>query len=194
MVVEEPGKSNFESAGFLHINALYTYAQWMIDNAEESSAVLREAYRQAFRHWREDRGDCDLRLDLFRIVRNLIIRIREPGNRRRSALRKAAEAAPLLNSDSAQGATDPIKEPVVSFLENLIRRSVTLMPEEYGSAILLCDIDNLSYGEIGKIMNCPVEEVRRRVVAGQRLLREQLSKYVELLASHPDLKTAALTA
>lgn len=191
--MEQAGKSTFESAGFSYMNALYTYAQWMIDNPEESSAVLRQAYGEAFRRWRDDQDEGDLRIDLFRIVRHLILRIREPGNRRRRALQIADEVTPVVSHDPAHGAADPLKEPVASFLENLMRRAVRLMPEEYGSAILLCDIDNMSYGEISKIMNCSVDEVRRRIFAGQRLLRAQLSKYLVLLASHPELKSVALT-
>jgi RNA polymerase sigma-70 factor (ECF subfamily) len=181
----------FDSVAINHMDSLYAYANWLTGNSEESSALLREAYGEACRAGADDPDDQKILVRLFQILRTKFL-----------GFRKGKPAGVQLSPDASGGASagwehtysgnsaDPLTEPVVSFLEGLIRRSIRSMPEEYGSAILLCEIENFSYFDIADIMNCAVDEARRRVNEGQRWLRRELTKYSRILSEEPSLSSS----
>lgn len=49
------------------------------------------------------------------------------------------------------------------------------LPEEYRTAITLCDLEQMSYEDAAEAMEVPIGTVRSRVFRGRRLLRERLS-------------------
>ncbi len=52
------------------------------------------------------------------------------------------------------------------------------LPEEFRMAIVLVDIDELSYEEAAKVMECPIGTVRSRISRGRRMLQVALRGYV----------------
>ena len=55
-----------------------------------------------------------------------------------------------------------------------VSKSLDALPEELRSAIVLREIDGLSYEEIATIMNCPVGTVRSRIFRAREAISEQL--------------------
>jgi RNA polymerase sigma-70 factor (ECF subfamily) len=55
-----------------------------------------------------------------------------------------------------------------------IRKNINLLPEDYRMAIVLCDIENLSYKEISEIMGIPIGTVRSRISRGRAILQKKL--------------------
>ncbi len=51
------------------------------------------------------------------------------------------------------------------------------LPEEYRTAIVLVDIDELSYEEAAKVMKCAIGTIRSRVSRGRRMLQVALRDY-----------------
>lgn len=58
-----------------------------------------------------------------------------------------------------------------------IRKALQELPEEFRTAIVLVDIQELTYEQTAKIMDCPVGTVRSRVSRGRRLLQVALRDY-----------------
>ena len=52
------------------------------------------------------------------------------------------------------------------------------LSDEFRTAVLLVDMQGLSYKEVADRMDCPVGTVMSRLHRGRRLLRESLSDYV----------------
>jgi len=57
------------------------------------------------------------------------------------------------------------------------------LPEELRSAIMLREIEGMSYDEIAAIMNCPIGTVRSRIFRARETIAEQLRP---LLGTHKD--------
>ena len=53
------------------------------------------------------------------------------------------------------------------------------LPEEFRQAVLLRDLDGLSYEEIAKIIDCPVGTVKSRVNRGRIRLQRNLRTLAE---------------
>jgi RNA polymerase sigma-70 factor (ECF subfamily) len=50
------------------------------------------------------------------------------------------------------------------------------LPAHYRTAITLCDIENYSYEQIAKVMDCPVGTIRSRIHQGRVLLKQTYEK------------------
>ena len=53
-----------------------------------------------------------------------------------------------------------------------LRRALNELPDVYRTAIEMCDIEELSYGEIADRQNTTIGTVRSRIHRGRKLLRE----------------------
>ncbi len=58
-----------------------------------------------------------------------------------------------------------------------VEKALRELPEEYRTAIVLVDIEELSYEEAAKVMECAIGTVRSRVSRGRRMLQVALRGY-----------------
>ena len=70
---------------------------------------------------------------------------------------------------------------VLDLFGDEINRHLDELPEEFRQALLLADIDGLSYSEITEIMGTPVGTVRSRISRARAFLRERLADYARNL-------------
>ena len=56
-----------------------------------------------------------------------------------------------------------------------VQEALARLPEEYRTAVVLCDVVGLSYQEIGDTLDVPVGTVRSRIHRGRALLRKVLA-------------------
>ncbi len=76
---------------------------------------------------------------------------------------------------------DPSREQEVEQL----RRAILALPEHYRTAVVLCDLEELSYREAAAALDCAVGTVRSRLHRGRALLGERLKS---LSADYTDSK------
>ena len=60
-------------------------------------------------------------------------------------------------------------------LSDEVQRALAALPDEFRTAVVLCDVVGLSYDEIADAQDIPVGTVRSRIHRGRRLLRTALS-------------------
>lgn len=63
--------------------------------------------------------------------------------------------------------------------ERLIRNAVDTLPAHYRVAIILRDLEGLSYQEIADILSIPLGTVKSRINFGKRLLRNTLRSFLD---------------
>ncbi len=66
---------------------------------------------------------------------------------------------------------------VSQLMDEEVEKALRELPEEFRTAIVLVDIEELSYEEAAKIMECPMGTVRSRVSRGRRMLQVALKDY-----------------
>jgi RNA polymerase sigma-70 factor (ECF subfamily) len=54
------------------------------------------------------------------------------------------------------------------------------LPEELRAAIMLREIEGMSYEDIAKIMNCPIGTVRSRIFRAREAIAEQLRPMLDI--------------
>jgi RNA polymerase sigma-70 factor, ECF subfamily len=82
-----------------------------------------------------------------------------------------------LDDDAAQVATasdDPLSELARAERVTALRRAVMSLPVRYREAVVLCDLQELSYADAASALDCAIGTVRSRVHRGHALLAAKL--------------------
>ena len=58
-----------------------------------------------------------------------------------------------------------------------VQRALDALPDDFRTAVVLCDVQGLSYKEIADIMECPVGTVMSRLFRGRKLLAAALRDF-----------------
>jgi DNA-directed RNA polymerase specialized sigma24 family protein len=67
-----------------------------------------------------------------------------------------------------------------------ITNALNLLPVDFKTVIILCDIEEFSYEEIAKITDIPVGTVRSRLHRARKLLKDKLTEYARSMGYDVD--------
>ena len=169
-----------------HGDRAYNFAYRLTGNDADASDLVQDAFTRAFQN--RDRYDADRPFEswLFKIMQNIFL----DAVRRKENQGKVFLDAPAADQSSAWGELlaggDPNPADLAARREadSLLQRALATLPVHYRTAVTLNDIDQLSYEEIGRIMDCPVGTVRSRVHQGRILLRRAFEEIQRGGGSH----------
>lgn len=156
----------------------YNFAFRLSGNEQDARDLVQEAFARAFEH--RDRYDAQKPFDtwLNSILRNVFLdRMRRYEHLNGVSL----DAQPPMEDSSWEEIlpgrdAEPIDELLQREEEGLFQEALAVLPEHYRAALVLCDIEGLSYEQSAVIMGCPIGTVRSRVHQGRLLLRKEFEK------------------
>ena len=153
--------------------AIYRFALHMSGSATVAEDATQEVFLALIREqcgFDPQRGT--LSGYLFGIVRKLVLRHMERG-RPDVALETDLEssALPQLMVDD-----DPLADLIDREGIEALRRSVLALPRRYREVVVLCDLEEVDYGEAALVLGCPIGTVRSRLHRARALLLEKLSQ------------------
>jgi RNA polymerase sigma-70 factor (ECF subfamily) len=64
-------------------------------------------------------------------------------------------------------------------LSDDVARALESLPEDFRTAVILCDIEGLTYEEIAEFVDVPIGTVRSRLHRGRKLLQAKLFEYAK---------------
>jgi RNA polymerase sigma-70 factor (ECF subfamily) len=173
-------KAEFERAALPHLSHLYTAAFYLTKDEAEAEDLVQEAYLRAFRFFHQFEPGTNCRAWLLSILRNLFIN-RYRRKKREPEMVDWEKIDQTYESMVEQGQKADKSNPERLFFSQLMDEEVESglkeLAEEFRTAILLVDIEELSYEEAAKVMGCPVGTIRSRVSRGRRLLQVALREY-----------------
>ena len=141
-------------------------AQYILRNPSAAEDITQEAFLRAYRALPRFRGEASVYAWLYRITVNLCLNYL-----RQQALRPAT-AAELF--DASASAPDPSALVEGQERHRAVRNAIEALPPHYRIAVILRDLEGLSYQEIAELLAIPVGTVKSRLNYGKRLLQEQL--------------------
>ncbi|MEO6589552.1 MAG: sigma-70 family RNA polymerase sigma factor [Pyrinomonadaceae bacterium] len=151
----------------------------LTQDPEEASDLLQETFLSALKAIQKFRGEADLKTWLFRIA------INESRNRHRWWKRRKKEKTFSLDapvgesdtpySDTMSGTTaTPEDNALRQERERLLITALMKLPDIFREAIILCDIEGLSYEEIARTLEINLGTVKSRIARGREELRKKL--------------------
>ena len=151
-----------------------------VNDAAEAEDVAQEAFLKAYRALASFRGDSAFYTWLYRIAINtaknaLVSQRRRPVDFDLDLQDpdQYARQAKLKEADTPEGVllTDEIRAVVEEAMEQL--------PEDLRTAIVLRELEGLSYEEIAEAMDCPVGTVRSRIFRAREAIDKKLKPLLE---------------
>src|SRR5580704_1617340 len=147
----------FEETVLPHLHAAYNLARWLVKNGTDAEDLVQDAYLRAWRGFTGFRG-TDGRGWLLTIVRNTCYTWLHENRR----LEMAVEFNEDLHTQ-AQAVAEPERLLAESENRQTLEKALQELPTEFREAIVLRELEELSYKEIGEITGVPIGTVMTRL-------------------------------
>lgn len=145
----------------------------------EAEDVTQEVFIKAYRALANFRGDSAFYTWLYRIAVNtaknyLVTMSRRPP----STALEAEDVENMEMGSSLRENATPESNMLASEIGETVKNAVENLPEDLRMAIVLREIDGLSYDEIAKVMDCPIGTVRSRIFRAREAIDAELSPLI----------------
>ena len=168
----DDARERFSRTVLPHLGAAYNLARWLLRDAHDTEDVVQDAMLRALRSFGSLRGS-DARPWLLAIVRNAAfacLRARRPADLHE------LDADEL---DAALAGSGPDLDPEALLIRQaeaqMLNEAVAALPVVYREALILRELEDLSYREIAHVTDVPIGTVMSRLARARRLLAQSLS-------------------
>ena len=174
--VQRGDKKAFELLVAKYQRKLARLLSRFIRDPAEVEDVAQEAFIKAYRALPSFRGESAFYTWLYRIgintAKNYLV-----------AVGRRAPTTTEFDSEDAENFEDgvqlrdvntPESELISKQIAQTVNDTMEALPEELRTAIVLREIDGLSYEEIATVMNCPIGTVRSRIFRARETIAERL--------------------
>ena len=169
-------RSQFEALALPHLRSVYRLARQMAgpDRAED---LVQETFLKAWTHFHTFDPATNCRAWLCRILHNTWV----------SQWRKTRLELPVADLDEvpAEPAYDWERDRLRGVLSGDMQWALDQLPEHYRWAVLLADVEELTYQEIAATMACPIGTVMSRISRGRRMLGRLLRQRLGATTAPP---------
>ncbi len=154
---------------------LYNFAHWLTRNREEAEDLVQETYAKALKGFSSFQLGTNFRAWMYRILRNTFL-----------TSRTGLRAASTVSLDSEEngpelGVESETPETILMNRSNsqLVQTAIDDLPVYYREALLLCDVEEMSYQEIAETLSIPIGTVMSRLSRARHTLRDHLRRKLQ---------------
>ncbi len=157
------------------LDDVYRFALSLTRDEADADDVVQETYLRAYRSWHTFIPGTDCRRWLFTICRNVFLRSRE--RQRPTVDLEDGEQDALAAGSVYAAARENGYDDLYARLDigPALREAIDGLAEPFRTAVLLVDVEDLSYESAAEVMEVPIGTVRSRLFRGRRLLQEKLA-------------------
>ncbi len=175
--VQRGDKQAFDLLVIKYQRRLARLISQFIRDSGEVEDVTQEAFIKAYRALPSFRGDSAFYTWLYRIGINTAKNFLVSQGRRAPTNTQSFDSEDAENFDEG-GNLRELNTPESELMSKQIAQTVNLtldkLPEELRTAIILREIEGLSYEEIANAMSCPIGTVRSRIFRAREAISEEL--------------------
>ena len=159
---------------------IYGLLYRLTENSEEARDLTQETFLRAFQSIGHFRGDADLRTWIYRIAINQARNRWRWWRRRRRASTVSLDSVdergnqPLTGTLPADRGNTPEQETLAHERERVLRAALLTLGVAYREAVILRDIEGLSYEEVAATLRISLGTVKSRLARGRSELRRKL--------------------
>lgn len=167
-------RSAFEREALPHLDAVYSTARYLSRDDREAEDLSQETFLKAWRHWQRYEPGTNCRAWLMRILTNTFYNRVRGAHRELTFLEDVDHAPADASTPDALHRIDPEAQFASLLVGGQVRDAIATLPPDFRTAVVLADLEELSYKEIADIMDCPVGTVMSRIYRGRQLLKKRL--------------------
>ena len=183
--LKERDEGAFKEIVHLHGDKVFSLVFRMIGNRAEAEDITQEVFITVFKTIETFRGEAKFSTWLLRIAAN------QSKNRIKYLARRPTDggelddAAPASASDGTPGpiahaqidAPDKLLE--AAEMERLMQTAIAALDEEHRLLVILRDVEEMSYQEIGEITGLPEGTIKSRLHRARMAIKEELDKHTK---------------
>ncbi len=156
-----------------HQAPLYRFALRMSGNVWAAEEIVQDVFMTLIREPKKfDPQRGALRSFLYGITRNRVMKHLERAPR--ELLHEELDEDAIGQRGKAFEAMTPAEWAEVRERREQVRAAVLKLPVEFREAVVLCGLEELSYDEAARLLDCPVGTIRSRLHRGRALLLAKL--------------------
>ena len=170
-VADRAGDSgSFEELAMPHFAKLYNFAHWLTQDRAAAEDLVQETYMKALRGFSSFQQGTNFRAWMYKILRNTFL-----------TTKAGLKASVSLDSDGDDKLAEPmaVGTPESVLLARVevetIQNALEKLPVKFREIILLCDLEEMSYQEIGETLGIPIGTVMSRLSRARKAMRELLA-------------------
>lgn len=182
----ETTRRRFDEVALPHLDAAYNLARWLTRNDADAADVVQEAVLRALTYFDGYRGGNG-KAWLLAIVRNTCFRWLER-NRPAGVMPLSVEAEAELDAATARPEFDAPPDPEALLTRRrdaaLLNELVAELPPLFREILVLRELEELSYRDIGEVLGVPIGTVMSRLARARGLLKEAWARRGAQGANH----------
>jgi RNA polymerase sigma-70 factor (ECF subfamily) len=161
----------FEEVYERFVSMVYNLALRMGGNEADAADCAQETFLRVYRHLGSFRGKSNLKTWVFRIALNCCrSRYRKQATRRRYVDFGGDE----MIERTADSARNPEQHATAAQLSNQVQEALSEVLPAYREAVILRDLQGLTYEEMASVLGVRLGTVRSRIARGRERLRQVL--------------------
>jgi RNA polymerase sigma-70 factor (ECF subfamily) len=174
--VQRGDKRAFELLVAKYQRKIFRLLSRLIRDTAEIEDVAQEAFIKAYRALPNFRGESAFYTWLYRIAINTAKNYLVAQGRRAPTTTETEidEAENFDEGDQLRDVNTPDSMLLSKQVGEAVNRAIEKLPEDLRTAIILRELEGLSYEEIAETMNCPIGTVRSRIFRAREAIAEEL--------------------
>lgn len=178
--VQEGDKKAFDMLVIKYQQRIMNLISRFVRDQHEVQDISQEAFIKAYRALPNFRGDSAFYTWLYRIAintaKNFLV---SQGRRPPGSDIDSADAEQYDGGDALRDSGSPERLMFRDEVKEMIFKTIDDLPEDLRTAIMLREIDGLSYEEIAESMDCPVGTVRSRIFRARDAIDQKIRPLLE---------------
>jgi RNA polymerase sigma-70 factor (ECF subfamily) len=173
--LSDPAESKrFEQTVLMHLDAAFNLARWLTRDDAGAQDAVQDACLRALRFFDKQQGPS-VKAWFMSVVRNASLDWLE--HHRTSGLHEAYDDEVHGHQAVTSAGLEPPESAAARRSEaHWLRECIASLPRDYREVIVLRELEELSYKEIGAIVDVPVGTVMSRLARGRDLLQQRLTE------------------
>ena len=170
----------FDALVLKYQNRIINLVSRYVSDQATAMDIAQEAFIKAYRGLKNFRGDSAFYTWLYRIAINTAKNHLAALGRRVPEHGVDAQEAEQFNGESAlKEYGSPERELLRDEIQQTVQEAIDDLPEDLRTAIVLRELEGLSYEEIAQAMDCPIGTVRSRIFRARDAIDKRLKPLIE---------------
>jgi RNA polymerase sigma-70 factor, ECF subfamily len=163
-----------------YTGSVYGLVAGIVSESSDAADITQDVFLKVFRGIRGFRRGSSLKTWLYRIA------VREALNHRRWLWRHHRQQA-SIDAEPAEGhaameiedeSGTPFDQAASHEVQEAVQQALRSVPELFRAAVILRDLEGMSYEEVAEVLEVSVGTVKSRILRGRRLLRQILEPWL----------------